>query len=393
MFVGDRSVSPRAYDQRVAPSTLAYATPTVLRWARESSGYSLEEAAQKIGVRWSKLMKVEEGADLLTLRQAERAADVYERPLAALFMAEPPTEEPQEAQFRRLRDAPALPWPAAMQLLARRIRDRQEAAVELYEALGQPPPWLEAVKTFEAADLASLPQVARTVLGVSRDEQRGWADDYAPLRGWTDAVEALGVLVMQDGSMGVDEMRGFASVHPAVPAIVANTQDEPRARAFTVVHEFGHLVLAARGVPAGPDTERWCNQFAGAVIMPPDWFAEAFRASAGRPLLARVDALSRTFGVTPLAAAVNVAQAGLASHADTNATIDQIRQRAAAGERRRGGGNYYLNQIASFGPGFIRLVFSALDSQAVTYPTASALLGRVKVNHFERLRDELSHRA
>jgi hypothetical protein len=44
---------------------------------------------------------IEGGGDLLTMRQAESAAAVYERPLAALFLPNPPPEEPQEVQFRR----------------------------------------------------------------------------------------------------------------------------------------------------------------------------------------------------------------------------------------------------------------------------------------------------
>ena len=35
---------------------------------------------------------------------------------------------------------------------------------------------------------------------------------------------------------------------------------------------------------------------------------------------------------------------------------------------------------------------SALDSQAVTYPTASSLLGNVKVNNFDKLRSYLTRR-
>jgi len=38
-------------------------------------------------------------------------------------------------------------------------------------------------------------------------------------------------------------------------------------------------------------------------------------------------------------------------------------------------------------------VLSALDSQIVTYPTASTMLDNVKVNNFETLRDYVSHRA
>jgi hypothetical protein len=53
---------------------------------------------------------VEAGNELMTLRQAETAADVYDRPLAALFLPAPPEEEPQDVQFRRLPGAPEPPW-------------------------------------------------------------------------------------------------------------------------------------------------------------------------------------------------------------------------------------------------------------------------------------------
>lgn len=376
----------------MAPRTLAYVTPEVLLWARESAGYSLEEAAGAIKLSWSELEMVESGHNLLTLRQAEKLAKLYGRPVATLFLPEPPAEEPQDTQFRRLPGAPAPPWPAPMRLLARRIRERQDAAIELYEALDEAPPWTANAQGLVARDRASLPRLAREVLGVGRDEQTSWSEKYAPLRAWTDAVEAQGILVMQDGSMPVQEMRGFASIDSAVPVVVANTKDDPRARAFTVIHEFGHLVLVANGIPPDRHTERWCNEFAGEVLMPSGWLAEAFHESAAPSLLGKLEQVARTFSVTPLAAAVRVRASGLVAERDGDDVIDEIRSRSWESVPARSGGDYYLNQIASLGPRFIQLVFSALDGQAVTYPVASTLLAGVKVNHFERLRDQLAHR-
>ncbi len=252
--------------------------------------------------------------------------------------------------------------------------------------------WIARAKEFIARDRKSLPRVAREVLGVGQEEQANWSEQYAPLRAWTDAVEGQGILVMQDGSMPVEDMRGFASIDSAVPVVVANTKDDPRARAFTVIHEFGHLVLAANGVSAERHTERWCNKFAGEVLMPSDWLAEAFHESAASSLLGRVEQVARVFSVTTLAAAVRLRATGSVPQQEGDDLINEIRLRGREAVRAPGGGDYYLNQIAGLGPRFIRLVFSALDSQAVTYPVASALLAGVKVNHFERLRDQLGRR-
>jgi len=331
--------------------------------------------------------------DLLTLRQAEKAADAYERPLAALFLPEPPREIPQEAQFRTLPDAPRPPWPPEMILLARRVRRRQDAAADLYDELDETPPWTESARRFSHAatvDPDELAREARTALGVTRGDQTLWAstDPFRTLRGWADAIEALGVLVMQDGSMPLELMRGFASLHDVVPAIVVNNADDPRARAFTVLHELAHLARAAAGTTA---TERWTNDFAGELILPREWLEQELRERPGRRLLFTVEAIARKYGTTPLATATRIKRTGLATDNEAEAVISHIRERGVL-PKREGGGDYYYGTISRLGPGYIRLIFEALDSGVVTYPTASTLLDNVRVNNFDTLREYVGRR-
>jgi Zn-dependent peptidase ImmA (M78 family) len=378
----------------MAKSPPALLTPASLRWARESVGYELDAAARRIGVGADKLKQAENGEGYLTLRQAEAAARCYERPLAALFLPHPPAQEPVEAQFRRLPGAPAPPWPHEMQALARRVRERQAAASELYDALDEVPPWAVLELKF-VDDPVVLAERSRDATGIELTEQRSWRDPtgYRPLREWVDAVEALGVLVMQDGTMSVEEMRGFAATHSLVPAIVVNTNDDPRARAFTVVHELAHLLRDRTGTEHDPPTlavERWCNDFATNLLMPRDEFAAAFRRGAGS-LLRVVDGLALDYGVTPHAAAVRVARLQLAPQDSVDEVLEAIAERAAS-KGEGGGGNYYSTMVGRLGPAFIELVLSAVDRQALSYPAASGLLG-VKVNNFAKLRDRTADRA
>jgi Zn-dependent peptidase ImmA (M78 family) len=376
-------------------STAAYCEPAVLRWARESAGFSPRQAATEIGVdRWY-LELVEQGNEYFTLPEAEKAADVYQRPLAALFLPNPPTEEPQEVQFRRLPGTPEPPWGPEVQLAARKVMERQQVALEIYEALDEDPPWLEFSKRFLNVPADTLTAVAREALGISREEQREWNHDiYAPLRGWREALEGLGLLVMQDGPVPVDDMRGFASIEPAaVPAILVNNKDDPRARAFTAIHELGHIILALRGEIASPESERWCDEFAGEVVMPTAWLAEEVGASSASSALGRVEDVARAFHVTPLAAAVRIARAKAMPTDEVNSAISEIRGRwNEEREAKAGGGSYYVNQIAKFGLGYLGLVFSALDAQIVTLPAASTLLDGVKVKNFETLRERFEER-
>ncbi len=379
------------YDLGMATSPPAHVKPEVLRWARESIGYALEDAAGKIGVRPEKLALAEQGEQLLTIRQAEKAAHAYERPFAALFLPDAPVEEPQDAQFRRLPGAPRPPWPPAMVALARRVRAKQEAAAELYDLLDEDPPWPETLLRLRG-ERHRLSEVTRHLLGISFDEQASWRDPsgYAPLRHWIDAVENLGVLVMQDGAMPTEAMRGFASTHDATPAIIINTHDDPRARAFTLLHEFAHLYLAALREQITANTEQWCDEFAGDVLMPTQLLVRAYTGISTSDTLNAIDELALIFGVTPHAATVRAARAELISRPEAQATIRSLGQRGK--KQGPGGGEYYRNTLGRLGPAFVRLVFSALDSQAVTYPVASGLLG-VKVNNFEKLRDSIDRRA
>jgi Zn-dependent peptidase ImmA (M78 family) len=376
----------------VPQSTRAHLTPAALQWARELVGFDVAEAAARVGVREERLREAERGEWQLTLRQAEAAARLYEQPLAALFLPTPPSVEPLEAQFRRLPGAPPLPWPREMKALARRIRDRQEAASELYDLLDELPVWTELDLGFEEQPDVLAAHV-RARLGIDLNDQKSWCDrsGYQPLRAWVDAIESLGVLVMQDGSLPLDTMRGFASTHPLVPAIVVNPRDDPRARAFTALHELAHLLRANEGRNPQADAETWCNEFASAVLMPEASFSRDYERRSEAGLVARIDAVALEYGVTPHASAVRIARLELTPQRDVDEAIEAIRARALVLEPREGGGDYYRTTVTRLGPAFIRLVMGAVDGQAVTYPAASGILG-VKVNNFGKLRATVAER-
>jgi Zn-dependent peptidase ImmA (M78 family) len=106
-------------------------------------------------------------------------------------------------------------------------------------------------------------------------EQYKWTDEYAALNSWISAVENLGVLVFQTGgivtySVSPSEARGFSIARRPYPVIVVNGKDSVRARAFTLIHELAHLLLADGGVCDLHDSgvEAFCNSVAAHVLVP-----------------------------------------------------------------------------------------------------------------------------
>ena len=79
--------------------------------------------------------------------------------------------------------------------------------------------------------------------------------------------------------MAPDAIRGFALWNDAAPLVAVNTTFIPQARAFTLFHEIGHLLLRqdaasdehigrSASLATGYTVERWCERMAATVLLP-----------------------------------------------------------------------------------------------------------------------------
>jgi Zn-dependent peptidase ImmA (M78 family) len=360
----------------------AYTTPALLRWARETAAFSLEDAAHRIAVSPERLAQAETGEHLITLKQAQKAASLYGRPLALLFAAEPPVEPSVEAKFRRLRGAPAPPWSPEMVALEREVRQRQDDTVEVYEALGEEPPWPAASERFGLPDHLPSPEEVRAVLGIDPETLRAprLRDSWYSRRIVSQAVEWSGVLIVRQ-RVPDDGVRGFLLPHPEVPAIYVNSSEYARAQTYTIVHEFAHLLLAASEHEVA-DEEAWCDDFAGVVLMPEHEFRMRFDHATKRSAIGTAQELADQFGVSALAAAVRARRLGLF----TGAQLAAVKRRPVTAGSESSGGNGNRTKVARLSPTFADLVLAAADSSAVTLSTASRLL-KTRVDDFDKLRE------
>lgn len=359
----------------------AHTTPEVLRWAREAAALTVEDAALRIGVKPGKLQAAEEGEHLLTLRQARLAAEAYGRSLAVLLRRTPPDEPSIEMRFRRLRGAPPPPWSSELVKLEREIRERQDATLEIYAGLGEDPPWYEAAARLDLPDRVPGLATVRALLDLEPPALRAAnsRDHWYSRRVVVRAVEWTGVLVVRQ-RIPDKGVRGFLLPHADVPAIYVNSAEDSCAQAFTIVHEFAHLLLQAAQQSEARE-EDWCEQYAGELLMPDHEFEEKFRVFRSASPVSTAKALAREFGVTPLAAAVRSRHLDLFSASDVVA----VRDRATGPPKPADGGNGNRIKVARLSPTFTDLVLVAADSSAVTLSTAARLL-RTRVDDFDKLR-------
>lgn len=373
----------------------AYINHHVLVWARHTAGYSLEEAARKIGVNTEKLRAWEGDEDKPTLRQLRIVAKTYKRPSALFYRSTTPTEPPMLTDFRHLPNVDKKFTPKLLYEI-RRAYDRRSIALELTEQIGESPRVfpLQADITEEPESLALR---IREALGVTLADQYSWRDHYTALRNWIAAVENLGILVFHVRNVDLSLMRGFSIGEHPFPVVGINGKDSPRGRIFTLIHEVVHIVLQNGGLCDLHESdstingflETYCNQVAAEVLVPGDTLLKerAVIENEGNDWDNwRLLELSNRFMVSQeviLRRLLSLRRTTKAFYQHKREEYEEIYERERS--RRSGAVPYYRLVLRDNGPAFTSLVLSAYHNEAISSRDLSNFLGGIKLNHVTKI--------
>ncbi len=228
--------------------------PQNLRWARETAGLSLVEAARVVGLSGKsaadRLAQMESGEREPTRVQLSKMATGYRRPLLALYLDAPPRNGQRNRDLRRAR-TPDEGKEAALTAL---IRDAYVRHALLQNALededeAEPLPFVGSVGP-DATAPQVIAAIQRALNFKIADYRRAESTDaaFGLLR---EAVETLGAYVLLIGNLGSHHsalkpavFRGFSIATPVAPFIICINDGDSRASwSFTLIHEFAHVFL------------------------------------------------------------------------------------------------------------------------------------------------------
>jgi Zn-dependent peptidase ImmA (M78 family)/transcriptional regulator with XRE-family HTH domain len=385
----------------------AYINPKVLEWARVTAGYSLDEAAEKLGLLRERLARAESGTDeKLTVPKLREAANLYKRPLAAFFLPEPPKADEPLHDFRRAGDPVRPATSPALRLEMRQAEGRREEALELAHELGRPvrPFTSEAARSENPEDVGA--RVRRT-LGVTESLQLAWKTPSRALKAWKSAVEGRDVLVFETSSVPLSEMRGFSFFDRKFPLIVLNGKDAEAGRIFTLLHEFAHLLLNQKSLCdpshdfSGRDQdsriEAFCNQVAGAAAVPLDLLLKCADSSIGpnnwtHEELSRIGRRLSISKEVALRRLVTAKRATLTHYQRMRQEFLAEYQQIELEKKGRKDKPVIVPRerliARNLGRSFIELVFDAYGSDKISARELSESLG-VKLNHLSKLEAEV----
>ena len=373
--------------------------PDLLCWARVSVGLDTDKAASKIKVRDEILKNWESGTARPTLVQAEKLANLYKRPLAAFFLPRPPKEPTLPRDFRTLPSGSPGPLSYETRIAIRRAWRLQSLTIELAEGLGRIlRPGLDGVQRSD--DPERLAASVRSAINTPVDDQFKWQGHHEALRRWRRSLEPLGVSAFQF-SMPLEDTRGFSLPSAKAPAIVLNTRDWINARSFSLFHELGHLLLDKAGIcgmelwergaePGIVSTEKFCNHFAGAFLVPRaallDHLVVTGTHRARKWSDEELQHLAQDFKVSKEVVLRRLLMSELATQTFYEAKREEWTRAARARPKKKSHGAQSPAKrcVNENGVPFVALVLDSFNGNRITYADVSNYLG-VRTKHIDKI--------
>ena len=312
--------------------------PAVLKWAIDESGYSEQDVADSVDVDVTTLAEWVGGDGGPTQGQFTTLAGKLRRPKSIFFLPRPPEASGLPPALRRAVGRTQRELGATEILWVRRARRLQRLLSLLERDASAPRVAMPSRRTSD--DPAGAGAELRVWLGVTVEEQLGWASPREAFEAWREAAEVQGVIVMEL-QLGSEGLRGFALADDFAPVVAVNTHENVQARIFTVVHELAHLMsetakACLEVTREAERTERWCDEVASAAVLPRNALREALEglADTGQPDFEAVRELAERFNVSLRATAMALIRSGL-GEADL---YEDIEERAPAADFEKGFG-------------------------------------------------------
>ncbi|MFQ5664766.1 MAG: ImmA/IrrE family metallo-endopeptidase [Terriglobia bacterium] len=373
--------------------------PELLKWARESAGYSVEEVATKLKKSPELIASWESrsGEDRPLMGQLRRLAHIYKRSLSDFYLPKPPKERAIPHDFRRSPGEVALVYSPALRRQLRLARERRDLARSLYEELAEQIPAISE-RVSATADAEAVGARVRKLLDVDFDEQKRWGEGRPAYNAWRRRIEALGVLIFQFENVSPDEAWGFSIVEDLLPVIAINRKLAPNGRTFTMLHEFVHVLLGESGTcdiddftPRGEremQVEVFGNRVAAAALMPGQLF-RAHEVVAAHPTGAtewdegEIRRIARTFGVSREAAVRRLETFGLTTTAFyrqkrkqyQEEREEQRKKKLEASKDKPMKRNMPQEAIGNLGRRYVNLILQNYQEDRITLMDASEYLG------------------
>jgi Zn-dependent peptidase ImmA (M78 family)/DNA-binding XRE family transcriptional regulator len=378
----------------------------VLKWARERVRLSPDAAAKSAGFTLDHIQSWEAGTRVPTIKQARKLAGVYDLPFMEFLSSERPKLKELELvpDFRMQPETKEPTEQYDLVLIQSEAEEVRLNAIDLFEMIGGVPPVLPNemyASTKKNAEIVAAS--VRKIIGLPISEQltRKGNDKDKFVTAFRNYLEQSGILVMKNSGLANFGARGMCFFASPLPVIIFSNE-APTAQAFTLAHELAHVVLKESAI-SGPiksapektrakTIEDWCDDFAGAFLMPSEEIASVLHPKPSKPESSiddgRISRVANAFCVSRHAALIRLVKLGYVKEDFYWKTMrPRYREQEAA---YKGGGRpkYYGSRFrSSRGDLYTGLVLEAWSDGLITNHNAGEFMGIKNLSHLEDIRN------
>jgi Zn-dependent peptidase ImmA (M78 family) len=358
----------------------------VLIWAIQSSGWEKKELVEKLRISGDVYDKWITGIEKPTLKQLEAISYRTKRPLASFFLSEVPKEKPLPKDYR-LNPSKRDKFLRKTMLAIRKARTLQFIAKELSSYLYE-----ESNLKIQNRKISESPkklgQELREFFELNEQKQRRFNNPYELFRFIREKLESYNIYSFQI-SMPMEDARGFALSDDLPKTIVVNSADLIEARIFTLMHEFGHILLndTSLDLPDFGDNnpeEKWCNEFASSFLLPDELAKKVFEENKNKLTETQIlNSLSRKYKVSKSMLLYNMLKLKFISlelYLEITTKFKRIEKIESSG----GGVSTEKKRLSELGDKFITLVAENTNKNFITYSDALSYLS-IKSKNFNKL--------
>lgn len=369
--------------------------PAVFKWLRESSGWTKEEVAKRLKTSIGVVESIEKGDWQPTLRQLRELSHIYKRPLATFLLSEPLPEPPMPKDYRMLPGRKDV-FDKKTILVIRKARGLQEVGAELLINFNDSAkPKIKRLKTSDSPEAIALKY--RETFDISLKTQKKFKSPYELFNHLRDSFEERNILVFQF-SMPVEDARGFVLTDNNPNVIVINSADSIKARLFSLMHEFGHVLLGETAIDLAdvshtPDhrIEKWCNVFASEFLLPKELAKDIFSSEDALTDTSTLNRLSNRYKVSKGMLSYKMLKLKFISNATYEEILDRYKPQEPeskpdkeGGEKKGGGIPADIRCLSEIGSKFVSIVADNYDRNYITYTDALNYLS-IRTRNFDRV--------
>ncbi len=375
--------------------------PEILKWARKTAKISLEKSASAIS-KTCKTDRIKEWEspdckDFPTVRQVEKLARLYRRPVDVLYLPYIPKDFPPLKDFRKSGDAGLS---TALIFMMRELQEKQE--------------WLSSFlskKKEKKLDFVGKFNIKSSTDVVAKDIRKtlnigAIPSTQKPLKYWIEKAEGKRIFISLSSNyhtrlkLDSDLFKGFVIADKYAPFIFLNSDDWDHGQIFTLVHELAHIWIGVSGISGESElkinspnnihpVEKFCSEVAVKALLPEDELT-VLLPKQNVLTFKNINRLSKKLGVSNSSLLNRAFSIQLLNkekydsfHREAESLWKEFLLKESQKKKSSGGPNYYIMQLRRSSKAFANIVMDFYKSGKVSGSDASRLL-KVKEGNFQK---------